>query len=34
MIVAEYNLECYQLDYNTVVLIANVTEEMDINMAP
>ena len=33
-IAAEYNLECWQLDYNTAFLNADVTEEVYVNMAP
>ena len=33
-IVAEYNLECWQLDYNTTFLNADVEEEVHIKMAP
>ena len=31
---AEYNLECWQLDYNTAFLNADVTEEVYVKMAP
>ena len=31
---AEYNLECWQLDYNTVFLNVDVTEEVYVKMAP
>ncbi|CAN0562946.1 unnamed protein product, partial [Laminaria digitata] len=33
-IAAEYNLECWQLDYNTAFLNADVTEEVYVKMAP
>ena len=33
-IASEYNLECWQLDYNTVFLNADVTEEVYVKMAP
>ena len=33
-IAAEYNLECWQVDYNTVFLNADVTEEVYVKMAP
>ena len=33
-IAAEYNLEYWQLDYNTAFLKADVTEEVDVKMAP
>ena len=31
---AGYNLECWQLDYNTAFLNAAVTEEVYVKMAP
>ena len=31
---AEYNLECWQLDYNTAFLNADVKEEVYVKMAP
>ena len=31
---AEYNLECWQLDYNTVFLNADVTEDVYVKMPP
>ena len=31
---AEYNLECWQLDYNTAFLNTDVTEEVYVRMAP
>ena len=33
-IAAEYNLECWQLDYNTAFLNADVVEEVYVKMAP
>ena len=33
-IAAEYNLECWQLDYNTAFLNADVTREVYVRMAP
>ena len=33
-IAAEYNLECWPLDYNTAFLNADVTEEVYVKMAP
>ena len=33
-IALEYNLECWQLDYNTVFLNADVTEEVYVKMSP
>ena len=33
-IAAEYNLEWWQLDYNTAFLNADVTEEVYVKMAP
>ena len=33
-IVAEYNLECWQLDFNTAFLNADVEEEVYVKMAP
>ena len=33
-IAAEYNLECWQLDYNIVFLNADVMEEVYVEMAP
>ena len=33
-ITTEYNLECWQLDYNTAFLNADVTEEVHVKMAP
>ena len=32
-IAAEYNLDCWQLDYNTAFLNADVTEEVHVKMA-
>ena len=31
---AEYNLECWQLDYNTAFLNANVPKEVYVKMPP
>ena len=31
---SEYNLECWQLDYNTAFLNADGTEEVYVRMAP
>ena len=31
---SEYNLECWQLDYNTALLNAHVTEEVHVKMSP
>ena len=33
-IASEYNLECWQLDYNIALLNADVTEEVHVKMAP
>ena len=33
-IASEYNLECWQLDYNTAILNAYITEEVYLQMAP
>ena len=33
-IAAKYNLEYWQLDYNTAFLNADITEEVYIKMAP
>ena len=33
-IAMEYNLECWQLDYNAAFLNANVTEEVYVKMVP
>ena len=33
-IAAEYNLECWQLDYNSAVLNADVMEEVHLKIAP
>ena len=33
-IAAEYNLECWQLDYNTAVYNTDVTDEIYVKMAP
>ena len=33
-IAVEYNLECWQLDYNSAVLNAYVMEEVHVKIAP
>ena len=34
VIMAEYNLECWQLDYNSGVLNVDIMEEVHVKMAP
>ena len=34
VIVAKYNLECWQLENNTAFLNANVTEDVYVKVAP
>ena len=33
-VAAEYNLDCWQLDYNSAVLKADVIEEVHVKIAP